>query len=290
MDTLQHRDIVPIFSGGGTRLACYVGILRGMQELDVGYRHLVGVSGGGIVASLAAAGWSYERMRELVLNTDFSQFQGFSPLTLLRTGGLSSGDRFEDWMDARLEGRRFRDVDAHLHIVATDINGGGPVIFDRHHTPDMPISRAVRYSMSIPLLFSFKSFNGQIMTDGVILSEDTLRRDWSGNQTPVVCFRLRSEESQRRSVQPNRWVPLATYLHLLVQTFMNAVSREYVRTDHWHSTLIINTRDVSPIDFHLSVQTKEQLLDWGYRTTLEFLPTKLTRMAETPAPVRPALN
>ncbi len=86
------RTIVPILSGGGTRLPCYVGILQALADLGYRYQHIVGVSGGSVVAALAAAGWPLERMRSLALETDFRQFRGFSALSLLRSGGLSSGD------------------------------------------------------------------------------------------------------------------------------------------------------------------------------------------------------
>jgi NTE family protein len=280
--------IVPILSGGGTRLPCYVGILRALSHLGLGYQHIVGVSGGSIVASLAAAGWSSERMEALALHTDFNQFKGFSPLLLLRHGGLSSGDHFEHWMDSQLEGRRFIDLPAHLHVLATDINGGGPVVFSRQHTPQMKVSKAVRFSMSIPLLFTFKTFEGHIMADGVILAEDALHQDWAGDGTPAVCFRLRSQ-AKRRDLTTNRLVPLATYLQLLVQTFMNAVSREYVHAEYWHNTIVVNTGDVSPTDFTLPEATRRQLLGWGYETTLAFLPRKMALHRPLPdSPAAPA--
>lgn len=268
------RDIVPILSGGGTRLPCYVGILQALQDLGLGYRQIVGVSGGSIVASLAAAGWTNAQMKALALQTDFAQFRGFSALSLLRHGGLCSGDGFERWMDERLEGRRFVDMPMDLNVLATDINGGGPVLFNLQRTPQMKVSQAVRYSMSIPLLFSFKSYEGHVMSDGVILSEDALHQAWSGPEVPAVCFRLRSE-ARRRPMQRNPLLPLATYVQLLVQTFMNAMSREYVNAQYWHHTIIVNTGDVSPVDFNLPLEVRQQLLQAGYDTTMQFLPRKL---------------
>jgi NTE family protein len=77
-------------------------------------------------------------------------------------------------------------------VLATDINGGGPVVFNRLHTPHLKVSKTVRCSMSIPLFFSFQPFNNHIMTDGVILSEDALHQDWSGSGLALICFRLKS--------------------------------------------------------------------------------------------------
>lgn len=271
--TTHAREIVPILSGGGTRVACHVGVLMALAQLQINYRHIVGVSGGSIVAALAAMGWSIERMKALSMTTDFRQFRGFSLVSLIRTGGLSSGDAFERWIDHQLEGKRFADLPRDLHVLATDINGGGPVLFNRERTPDMKVSRAVRFSMSIPLIFSFKTHEGRIMADGVILSEDALHRDWTGSGVPGVCFRLRGQ-GRRRVQKTNRLMPLATYITLLLQTFMNAISREYVHAEHWHSTVVINTGDVSPVDFELSSQQQQALLDTGYNTTLTVLALK----------------
>ncbi|MDP4536343.1 patatin-like phospholipase family protein [Alkalimonas collagenimarina] len=269
-----EREIVPIFSGGGTRLCCYIGILMALKEMKLSFNHLVGVSGGSIIAALYAVGWSMDAMKKLAMETDFKQFKEFSFWSLLRTGGVSDGNRFEHWLDDKLKGKTFADVELDLHVLATDINGGGPVLFNKKLTPHIKISQAIRYSMSIPLLFSFKSFESHIMADGVILSEDALHQNWSGRQVPAVCFRLKSD-SEDRPVIKNRYFPLVSYINMLIQTFMNAVSREYVHAEYWHNTVLINTGDVSSVDFSLPLETKLQLLRLGYETTMQVIPLKL---------------
>ena len=44
--------IVPIFSGGGTKLSAHIGILDAMNTLNIDFEHIVGVSGGSIISSL----------------------------------------------------------------------------------------------------------------------------------------------------------------------------------------------------------------------------------------------
>ena len=87
--------VVPILAGGGTRLPAHVGVLKALQDLGMRTDHLVGVSGGSIVAALWCAGWSADAMRELALEVDFTRFRDFNLRQLLFHGGLSSGDRFE---------------------------------------------------------------------------------------------------------------------------------------------------------------------------------------------------
>src|SRR5690606_39016339 len=139
------------------------------------------------------------------------------------------------------------------------------------------VSKAIRFSMSIPLFFSFQAFEQHIMTDGVILSEDALHRDWSGLGLPLICFRLKSD-AEARPLQTSRYFPVVSYVYMLIRTFMSAVSREYVHAEYWHNTIVINTGSVSSVDFALSIAQKLQLFDVGYQTAHSIVPLKLATL------------
>jgi len=266
--------VVPILAGGGGRLSAHIGILAALEELGVGFDHLVGVSGGSIVGALYAVGYELKEVTRIAQETDFNQFLDQSLVSLLRSGGLSSGDRFEAWMGEKLGHRTFADLDREFHVVATDVQTGMPVIFDRQHTPDLPIAQAIRFSMSIPILFSFKPFKHYLLVDGSILSEEALQRDWSGRGDPVLCFRLRGVQ-QSPPLRSNSWFPLKHYLTLLIRTFMTTMSREYINDSFWHSTVIVDTGTISPMDFRLSPAQKKALFEAGYTTTMRIVPIKL---------------
>lgn len=269
--------IVPIFSGGGTRLLAHIGILKALKELGIDYNSIVGISGGSIVASLHSFGLSNEALYELAVKTNFKQFRDFSLIRLLRKGGLSSGVKFERWMDTQLQGMTFADAPIPLHILATDVNGGGPVIFSQENSPDMRVSHAVRCSMSIPLLFSYQVYQQHLLVDGAILAEDALFNDWQNDGTPSVCFRLRSD-AKEQPFNPDRKFPLPQYISMLIKTFMTALSREYVHAEHWHNTLVINTGAASAVDFDMSIEEKHALFNQGYQTVKSYLPDKLNKL------------
>lgn len=272
-----NAEVVPILSGGGTRLSCHIGILQALRDMGFHFEHIVGVSGGSIVASLYAAGWSLEAVKALALETDFKQFWSFSLASLLRSGGLCNGNKLEAWLEAQLKGATFEQLRFDLHVLATDINGGGPVVFNRVKTPKLKVSKAVRFSMSIPLFYSFQIFENHIMTDGVILSEDALHHDWSGSGVPLICFRLKSDAEERPLVAP-KYFPLVSYIYMLIRTFMTAVSREYVHAEHWHNTVVVNTGAVSSVDFALTAEQKQQLFSVGYETASAIVPLKLAEL------------
>lgn len=276
---LTESVIVPVLAGGGARLSAHIGVLDAIRELNLGYDTLVGVSGGSIVGALHAAGKSCDELLRIAENTDFSQFSSQNLVSLLRTGGFSNGDHFERWIDEQLEGRTFSDLQLDYHVVATDVRTGQPHIFSRETHPDTPVAAAVRCSMSIPILFSFKEFDNRLLVDGSILSEEALQRNWAGDGTPVIVFKLRSSQGARERPRA-RFLPLRGHLEMLVNTFMVALSREFISEDIWLSTLVIDTGEISPIELSLSGGEKRRLYEMGRGTTLLILPRKLAQGAQ----------
>jgi len=265
--------IVPILAGGGTRLPAHLGVLHALDKLQIQFDNIVGVSGGSIIASLFASGLSIEKIKKIALDTNYTKFTGFSLFKLIRNGGLSSGDVFEEWVDQHLQGKTFSQMDIQLHLVATDVKSGKPVIFNKENTPHMKVSKAVRFSMSIPLVFSFKPFGKHLMVDGSILSEDALHRDWAKDDTPVMCFRLRSEY-EYDELKTNRFFPIVNYITLLIRTFMTTISREYINDAFWHNTIVINTGECSGVDFAMTDEQKLELFEIGFQTALKIIPIK----------------
>lgn len=274
-DTTPQR-IVPVLAGGGTRLAAHVGVLTALSDMGIGYDHIVGVSGGSTVAALIATGMPMEQIKQILRDVNFAHYRGYSLINLLVHGGLSNGKRFEQWMDTQLHGACFRDLQLDLHVVATDVRTGRAVIFNRETAPDMRVSRAVLYSISIPLLFPFHHHGNHVLVDGSILAEESLYRDWAGDRTPVVCFRLRDKRIATDH-PARRFLPLADYLFMLVRTFMSTISREYLSDTLWLNTVLIETEGMSPLEFHMTAEQKQSLYDQGYATTLGVLPGKLAR-------------
>ena len=270
--------IVPVLAGGGTRLPAHVGVLTALADMGIGYDHIVGVSGGSVVASLAAAGKELDELKVLLRSVNFTQFRGYSLINLLLNGGLSTGKRFEQWMESQVGSVCFGDLQTHLNIVATDVRSGKPVIFNRTNSPDLKVARAVLYSISIPLIFPFHHHGEHVLVDGSILAEDSLFRDWAGDHTPVVCFRMR--DKRLAAAHPARRIlPVADYLFMLVRTFMATISREYLSESLWLNTVLIETDGMSPLEFNMTPEQKQALFDLGYASTQTFLPAKLARRA-----------
>lgn len=278
---MTAKRMIPVLAGGGTRLPAHVGVLTALESMDYHVDRLVGVSGGSIVASLYAYGYPTDHLKHLAFDVDFRQFRGYSLTKLLFGGGLSNGERFEHWLDEQLHGATFAELKRELHVVATDVRSGQPVVFDRPTTPDFSVARAVRFSMGIPLLFTFEQYKNHLMVDGSILAEDALYRDWSDDGTPVVYFRLRAERGAH-DTRPPGIIPLPHYLTMLIQTFMISISRAYISAPYWRNTVVIDTGASAPVEFAMSPEQKQTLYQCGLDTVNTVIPMKLE--GRTPEP------
>ena len=272
-------SIVPVLAGGGTRLPAHIGVLKALNDIELNFHQLVGVSGGSIIAALYACGKSLDEILQLAIDVDFRRFRGFSLYQLIRYGGLSSGRSFEAWLLEQIKDVTFADIDYELHIVATDVNSSKPVIFNRKETPNTRVVDAVRCSMGIPLIFSFRQQDDRVLVDGSILSEGVLRQDWSGVGHPVCLFRIRSNGTQRYHFNGRPSLP--KFLSMIIRTFMISMSQEYIHDAWWNSTLIIDSGNLSPLEFSLTIEAKYTLYELGYQSTMEFLPIKLSRNPES---------
>lgn len=114
-----------------------------------------------------------------------------------------------------------------------------------------------------------------------ILADNALYQEWAGDDTPVVYVRLRSTRAAS-AVKESSVFPLPNYLTMLIRTFMTSISREYISTQCWRNTLVIEPGDISPLEFSVSLTQKENLLRCGLETVETVPPMKLGQERHRP--------
>lgn len=85
--------------------------------------------------------------------------------------------------------------------------------------------------MSITVFFSLQTYKEHILVDGAVLSEGAFFKDWAGNLTIVIFFRLKSDHVIAQKFKKS-WLPLSQYVNMSLSLFMTAVSREYVHDNY----------------------------------------------------------
>lgn len=162
-----------VFEGGGVKGIAFAGAISLVEQRGHKFYNVAGTSSGAIVASLLAAGYTGEELRDIIMKTPFSSFLDKSGLlkvkyvgSLVRLfvkKGLYPGERLEKWVSDLLlqKGiRTFNDLRPNqLRIIASDISQGKLLVLPddiAHYGFDptkLSVAKAVRMSTSIPYFF-----------------------------------------------------------------------------------------------------------------------------------------
>lgn len=68
---LSAQRVGLVLSGGGTKGAAHIGVIKALEEHDIPIDYITGTSIGAVIGGLYAIGYSPEEMLELILSDEF---------------------------------------------------------------------------------------------------------------------------------------------------------------------------------------------------------------------------
>jgi NTE family protein len=172
-------------SGGGIKGLCHAGVLKALEENNIFPDIISGVSAGAVVGAFYADGYTPAEIAALFEDISFRK------MTKLRIpdGGFFRIDAFEDFLFRALRSKTFEGLRIPLRVVATDLDHGQSVVFDKGNLIDSVVA-----SCSVPVLFTPKKINGVHYVDGGVLKNfpvSTIRDDCDTvigiNASPMVA-------------------------------------------------------------------------------------------------------
>jgi len=259
-------DFNVFLRGGGTRLPVHIGAVKALETGGARAAAWAGVSGGSLVASLLASGYSADQATELMLQADFARLLDPSPKRL-RHMGLYAGHRLEQWLDRLLEGRTFGELETPLAVLATDVASGKPFVFSDDATPHVKLSTAIRCSISLPSVFTIPRVGGRALIDGCFASV-----------TPQMLFPDTTIASVAVRIHESEPAPQARLDGLSRQRYILHIADMVLRNlkplshpELWDYHVRVPVGSMSSLNFDLSPEQKHDLFDRGYKTCREAL-------------------
>ena len=152
-----RRPVGLALSGGATLGAAHVGILRALEEAEVGVDRLAGTSIGAVAAALYAFGTSTDDIEEIALDMSWLSISSFRLSRL----GLLDNRRLGDVLANAIGQPDFEDASIPFGVVATDIGSGERVVLTSG-----PVVPAVLASACMPGIFQPVEHGGRMLVDG----------------------------------------------------------------------------------------------------------------------------
>jgi len=170
-----------VFSGGGTKCLAYVSALFELEKarLLTDVTQCYGTSAGALIASMYMLSRSAAAVHTKMYSTDFSRFRDVdlsNILNLTQRWGLDDGTCLLRELENTLEtmkpgGKDMRMTDiSGLHIIVADLNLHKTVVINNETFPNMPLSHAIRASMTLPFFFRpyIHPESGHVWVDGAV--------------------------------------------------------------------------------------------------------------------------
>ncbi|MDO4907799.1 patatin-like phospholipase family protein [Neisseria sp.] len=154
----KPKAVVGLALGGGASKGfAHIGVIKVLKANNIPVHLVTGTSAGSIVGSLYAGGMSPDRLEleaEILGKTDLVD------LTLSTTGFIR-GQKLQNYINRKVGNRPLQDLPLKFAAVATDLESGKMVAFNRGNT-----GQAVRASVSIPNVFQPAVIGGRRYVDG----------------------------------------------------------------------------------------------------------------------------
>lgn len=248
-----------VISGGAARGAAFLGALHRLQKEHVldGVRVVAGTSVGALAAALVCrnadmhaamltiAANPFELELDLVtVEPPFGVDSGLNLLRFIRS--LIGTETF-----ASLQARTGRD----LVVCATSLHTKAPRYFCARDDPDMEVARAVHLSCSLPLLFAYGEWEGEVFVDGGLSDNFPVTAATSAGCERVLGLRLRQRGDEE----------LPADLIEYIMTLMSCVAWQAKCKDSecWR-VVELDVEQQAALDFSMGRGTLQRLFRRGF--------------------------
>lgn len=157
-----------VLGGGAARGFAHIGVIQALEEAGVRPQLVVGTSAGSLVAAFYASGKTGAQLQQIAETMEEATFADWSLPIFSR--GMLRGEALARYVSTQVNGRLIESMPLPLGIVATDLNSGHGVLFQRGDT-----ATAVRASSAVPALFQPVKIAGREYVDGGLVSPVPVR-------------------------------------------------------------------------------------------------------------------
>jgi NTE family protein len=204
-----------VLGGGGARGFAHIGALKALDEAGIRADLIVGTSAGSVVAALYAGGIRDAQLVETARAVQREQVLDF----VFPNRGFIEGERLQEYVNRTLRGRLIEELDLPFVAVATDLQSGALVAFNRGDT-----GMAVRASCSVPAVFQPTRIEEREYVDGGLVSPVPVKVARSLGAGVVIAI-----DVSRHPGEPRDLSTTAALLNQTIVIMEHGLAREEAR-------------------------------------------------------------
>ncbi|MFH0773267.1 MAG: patatin-like phospholipase family protein [bacterium] len=150
--------------GGGPKGLAHVGVIKALEKNNIPIDYIAGTSVGSLIGGFYAYSKDIASIEAHIMNKNWLQMISYFADPSLK-GGFIEGNRMEQFLEEYLHSATFSDTKIPYQATAVDIQTGSLVNL---HAGSL--SRAIRASCAVPILFKPIEIDNHFYLDGGLLS------------------------------------------------------------------------------------------------------------------------
>jgi len=159
----KHAKIALVLGAGSSKGFAHIGVLKVLEMNHIPIHMIVGTSVGSAVGSLYAYGYDAFQLQRIAFAIEKGDIADY--IIPFPTNGFIKGEKLEEFINKSVNNTPLEGLKIPFYAVATDIQDGHEVVFDRGDT-----GQAVRASCSIPGVFRPVQIGNRMCVDGGVVS------------------------------------------------------------------------------------------------------------------------
>jgi NTE family protein len=191
--------------GGAARGFAHIGVIKALESQGIVPDLVVGTSAGSMVGAMYAAGNNGFTLHKLALEMDEATISDWSVPFFAKSSGVLKGEALQAYVNKVVNNVSIEKLKIPFGAVATDLNSGQPILFQRGNT-----GVAVRASSAVPSIFQPVRIGDHHYVDGGLVSPVPVRFAREMGADFVIAVNI--------SAQPDYQLA-STSLEVLLQTF-----------------------------------------------------------------------
>lgn len=191
--------------GGAARGFAHIGVIKALEAQGIVPDIVVGTSAGSLVGALYAAGNNGFALHKLALEMDEATISDWSVPMFAKATGVLKGEALQNYINRSINHLPLEKMKIPFGAVATDLNSGLPILFQRGNT-----GLAVRASSAVPSVFQPVKIGERMYVDGGLVSPVPVRFARQMGADFVIAVNI--------SAQPDVQ-PATSAVDVLLQTF-----------------------------------------------------------------------
>lgn len=257
-----------VLSGGGIKGICHLGAIQQLVQLGmIDLKKIVAIAGssiGAIIGMFLVLGYDIEQIKDLIFKLDVSKL--FTPDVILFAEelGMDDGSTIMNYLEKVLTITTgislitFKDLRKHTGIdytvVGTCIDTKQAVYFNHINTPDIQVSKAIRISYSLPILFTPVTIDGKKYVDGACV--DNFPMDLFKDKMSKTIGILLCNDNNTKSDCAEEY--LMALFNLMMHVYFSKDK------DHKNNTIFVHMKkSVASINFKVTEDAKQSLFQDG---------------------------